>query len=54
MKSITQINHVKSMLDKLYSVYSQSPKAQREQQHCAAAVGSQLKKNPRNSYIAWL
>lgn len=54
VKSITQVNHVKSMLDKLYSVYSYSPKAQRELEQCASAVGSQLRKIGRVLGVRWV
>lgn len=54
VKSVTQINHVKSMLDKLYSIYSQSPKAQRELETCAAAVGAELKKIGRVLGVRWV
>ena len=52
--SVTQVNHVKSMLDKLYSIYSQSPKAQRELQECAGAVGSELQKVGRVLGVRWV
>lgn len=52
--SITQVNHVTSMLDELYSVYSQSPKAQRELEQCSSAVGSQLKRIGRVLGVRWV
>ena len=53
VKSCKQINHVKSMLDKLYSVYSQSPKAQRELEDCATSLGVQLQKIGRVLDVKW-
>lgn len=54
VKSVSQVNHVKSMLDKLYSIYSQSPKMQRELELCAQAVGSELNKVGRVLGVRWV
>ena len=40
VKSITDINHIKSFMDKLYTLYHRSPKAKRELDVCAAELGS--------------
>ena len=42
VKSVTQINHVKAFLDKLYAVSSQSPKANRELAEAAQTVHSEF------------
>ena len=39
VKSVIQVNHVKSFLDKLYSIFSQSPKPQRELEESSFRVG---------------
>ena len=44
VKSVPQVNHVKSFLGKLYSIFSQNPKALRELEDCAAQVHSELVK----------
>ena len=54
VKSVTQVNHVKSFLDKLYSIFSQSPKAQRELEECAAQVHSELVKIGRVLDVCWV
>lgn len=53
VKSVTQINHVKSFLDKLYKVFSQSPKAQRELESCASSVGTELLKIGKVLDVRW-
>lgn len=54
VKSVGQVNHVKSFLDKLYSVFSQSPKAQRELEECAAMVHCELLKIGRVLDVRWV
>lgn len=54
VKSVTQINHIKSFLDKLYSIFSQSPKANRELQVCAKTVHSELLKIGRVLGVRWV
>lgn len=52
--SVTQINHVKSFLDKLYSIYHVSAKAQRELAECAQSVESELAKIGRVLDVRWV
>lgn len=54
VKSVSQINHVKSFLDKLYSIFSQSPKTQRELEECASQVHSELVKIGRVLDVRWV
>ena len=44
VKSVSSVNHIKSFLDKLYSLYSQSPSMQRELNGIAIQLNCQLKK----------
>lgn len=44
VKCCTESNHFRSFLDKLYSLYSQSPKNLRELDKAAESVGTQLRK----------
>ena len=53
VKSVGQVNHVKSFLDKLYSVFSQSPKAQRELEESASQVHSELLRIGRVLDFRW-
>jgi len=53
VKCMTDINHLKSFMDKLYSLYSRSPKARRELQECAAELGSQVYKIGRILDVRW-
>ena len=41
---VNGINHFQTFLDKLYSVYNQSAKNQREIEECAANIGNDVKK----------
>lgn len=51
---VTQVSHVQAFLDKLYSVFSQSPKAQRELKECAAQVHCELLKVGRVLDVRWV
>lgn len=53
IKAEKQVHHVRSMLDKLYSIYSQSPKAQRELEDSAVNLGVQLQKIGRVLDVRW-
>lgn len=54
ISSVCQVNHVKSFLDKLYSVFSQSAKAQRELEDCAHSVHSEILKIGRVLDVRWV
>lgn len=54
VKSVSGVNHVKFFLDKLYSIFSQSPKAARELQECASSVHSELLKIGRVLGVRWV
>lgn len=54
VKSVTQINHVKSFLDKLYSGYSQSPTAQRKLEASTVMVESELFKIGTVLDVRWV
>ena len=53
VKSVTAVNHVKVFMDKLYSLYSQSPSLNRELQTVAASLGVELLKIGRVFDIRW-
>ena len=53
VNSCTQVNHVASMIDKLYSTYSQSPKAQRELDDIAGSLGIQLQRIGKVFDVRW-
>jgi hypothetical protein len=53
VKSITDINHIKSFMDKLYTLYHRSPKAKRELDVCAAELGSVVYKIGRVLDVRW-
>ncbi len=53
VQSLTGINHLKSFVDNLYSLYSRSPKAKRELDECAADVGTQVYKIGRILDVRW-
>lgn len=50
---INAVNHVKLFLDRLYSLYSQSPSAQRELEDVASPLGVELKKIGRVLDTRW-
>lgn len=54
VKSMNSVNHIQSFMDRLYSLYSQSPKAQRQLEQCATEVSSQLKKIGRVLGTRWV
>lgn len=51
---VSGVNHFKHFMDKLYSVYSQSPKNQRELAACAAALDIQLQKVGKIFTVRWV
>ena len=53
VKAVSSVNHVKGFLDKLYSLYSQSPKLQRELERIAVQLNCQLKKIGRVLNVRW-
>lgn len=50
-KLVTQVNHVKTFMDKLYSLFSQSPKAPRELEDSAIQVHSKLCNRPGSIHL---
>ena len=54
VKACTQVNHFKIFMQKLYSLYSMSPKNRRALQQCAAEVGSELLKIGRVLDVRWV
>jgi hypothetical protein len=52
-KVMNAVNHMMSFMDKLYSLYSQSPTAQRGLETCAAQLDLQLKKIGRVLGTRW-
>lgn len=53
-KACTEINHFKLFMDKLYSLYSMSPKNRRALEQCAAEVGSELLRIGRVLDVRWV
>lgn len=53
VKEINAVNHVKIFMDKLYSIYSTSPKAQRDLEKCAAELNTELRKTGRVLSTRW-
>jgi len=51
--SVTDVNHFKTFLDKIYTLYSRSPKAKRQLDACAAELGSQVYKIGRILDVRW-
>ena len=54
LEDVGGINHFKSLMDKLYSLYSQSPKNQRELANCVAELDIQLTKIGRVLSVRWV
>ena len=54
IKKVNAINHFKIFFDKLYSLYSRSPKNQRELNECSSAVHEQVKKIGRLLDTRWV
>ena len=54
IKKENAINHFKIFFDKLYSLYSRSPKNQRELNECSSAVHEQVKKIGRLLDTRWV
>jgi hypothetical protein len=54
IKSCSEVNHFKSFLDSLYTLYSQSPKCQRELSECANELQLQLNKIGRIFDVRWV
>ena len=54
VKSCTEINHFKILMDTLYSLYSQSPKCQRELNECAKDLAVQLNRIGRVLDVRWV
>jgi len=54
IKCTTQVNHFKIFMDTLYSLYSQSPKCQRELGECAAALEQHLNRIGRVLSVRWV
>ena len=54
VKSCTEINHFKNFMDKLYSVFSMSPKHQRNLEVCAAELSVSLKRIGRVLDVRWV
>lgn len=53
VKTVNDINHFKCFMDKLYTVYSRSPKAKRELEQCAAELGIRVYKIGRVFDVRW-
>jgi len=53
VNSCTQVNHVTSMIDKLYSTYSQSPRAQREFDDISGSLGIQFQRMGKVFDVRW-
>jgi hypothetical protein len=54
LEEVGGINHFKSFMDKLYTVYSLSAKNQRELNNCASVLDVQLKKIGRIFTVRWV
>lgn len=54
LEAVSGINHFKTFMDKLYSIYSQSPKNQRELQDCAKDLDVQLRKIGKMLSVRWV
>ncbi len=54
VKACTEINHFKIFLEKLYTLYSVSPKNRRALEKCAAQVGAELHKIGRVLDVRWV
>ena len=54
VKCCTEVNHLISFIDLLYSTYSMSPKLQRELMECAADLEVQLNKIGRVLDVRWV
>jgi hypothetical protein len=54
VKACTQVNHFKIFLDKLYSVYSCSPKHKRELEQCASELGQEVNKIGKVLDVRWV
>ena len=54
VKLVPQVNHVKSFLGKLYSIFSQSPKAQRALEEYATQVHYEFVKIGRVLDVRWV
>lgn len=54
MDSVSQVNHPKSFLEKLYAIFSQSSKAQRELEECAQSVHAVVLKIGKVLDVRWV
>lgn len=54
ISEVNGVNHFQIFMDKLYSLYSQSPKNQREIETCATALGVEIKRIGRIFNIRWV
>ena len=54
VKTCTEVNHFKIFMEKLYSLYSMSPKNRRSLPQCAAEVGCELLKIGRVLDVRWV
>ena len=54
VKACTQLNHFKIFMQKLYTLYSASPKNRRALEQCAADVGAELLKIGRVLDVRWV
>lgn len=54
VKACTEVNHFKTFMLKLYTIYSASPKNRRALEQCAAEVGSELLKIGRILGVRWV
>lgn len=51
---VTQINHFKSLLDKIYTIFSRSPKNEKEIRNCSERLGDQFHKIGRVLGTRWV
>ena len=54
VKACVQVNHFKIFMDKLYSLYSMSPKHQRSIERCAAELGTEIRKIGKILNVRWV
>ena len=54
IKEVTAVNHFQVFFDKLYTLYSRSPKNKHEIDSCAAELGLQLNKIGRIFNVRWV
>jgi len=54
VKSCTQVNHFKIFMDRLYSLYSMSPKNRRRLEQCASEIGTEVNKIGKILDVRWV